>query len=113
MLQNLIENAIKYHGQEPPRVHISAEQKDDHWIFSVKDNGIGMASENREKIFKMFERLPGRGEYKGNGIGLAICKRVVESHCGEIWIDSELGKGSTFYFTIPLTSEIMLQKQNT
>jgi PAS domain S-box-containing protein len=99
LLQNLIGNSIKYHSQESPRVHISAKQKDGNWVFSVKDNGIGISSENREKIFDMFHCLS-RGKYKGTGIGLAICKKIVELHGGKIWVESKPRKGSVFYFTI-------------
>jgi PAS domain S-box-containing protein len=105
LLQNLIENAIKYHNQKPSKVHISAEQKDDHWIFSIKDNGIGIASENREIIFDMFHCL-NRGTYKGTGIGLATCKKIVELYGGKIWVESKLNTGSIFYFTMPITSAV-------
>ena len=105
LMQNLIENAIKFHSQEPPRVHISVEQKDENWIFSVKDNGIGIVSENRDQIFNMFECLHG-GEYKGTGMGLATCQRIVEIHGGRIWVESELGNGSIFYFTIPVRQDL-------
>jgi signal transduction histidine kinase len=104
LLQNLIGNAIKFHSQEPPRVHISVEQKGENWVFSVKDNGIGIASEDRDRIFNMFQCLH-RGEYKGTGIGLAVCKKIVGLHGGNIWVESQPGKGSIFYFTIPLTRE--------
>ncbi|MEN8263919.1 MAG: ATP-binding protein [Nitrospirota bacterium] len=104
LLQNLIGNAIKFHSQEPPRVHISVDQKGENWVFSIKDNGIGIASEDRDRIFSMFQSLH-RGEYKGTGIGLAVCKKIVELHGGNIWVESQPGKGSVFYFTIPLTRE--------
>jgi light-regulated signal transduction histidine kinase (bacteriophytochrome) len=104
LLQNLIGNAIKFHNQKPPRVHISVEQKGGNWVFSVKDNGIGIASEYRERIFEMFQRLH-RSEYQGTGIGLAACKKIVELHGGNIWVESQPGKGSIFYFTVPLTRE--------
>jgi PAS domain S-box-containing protein len=104
LLQNMIGNAIKFRGQELPRVHISVDQKGENWVFSVKDNGIGIASEDMERIFNMFHSLH-RGEYKGTGIGLAICKKIVELHGGNIWVESQPGKGSIFYFTIPRTRE--------
>jgi PAS domain S-box-containing protein len=100
LFQNLIGNAIKFRSQEPPRVHISVEQQGEDWVFSVKDNGIGIASENRVRIFNIYQRLK-RGEYEGAGIGLATCKKIVEIHGGRIWVESELVKGSVFYFTIP------------
>jgi PAS domain S-box-containing protein len=101
LLQNLIGNALKFHGPEPPRVHVSAALRDGSWLFSVRDNGIGIAPEHHQRIFLMFQRLHGRKEYRGTGAGLAICQRIVERHGGRIWVESSLGRGATFYFTLP------------
>ncbi len=104
LFQNLIGNAIKFHGQEPPCIHVSARQAGEMWIFAVKDNGIGIDPRFSERIFVLFQRLHDRSEYSGTGIGLAVCKRIVERHQGKIWVDSEPGQGATFYFTLPAQS---------
>ncbi|BAY83701.1 two-component hybrid histidine kinase [Calothrix parasitica NIES-267] len=104
LLQNLICNGIKFHSQgELPQIRISAQQKKDKWVFRVHDNGIGIEPEQFEAIFQMFQRLHSPQEYPGTGIGLATCKKIVEHHGGEIWVESELGKGTSFYFTIPVS----------
>jgi PAS domain S-box-containing protein len=100
LFQNLIGNAIRFHGEEPPRIHVSASSDNENWIFSVKDNGIGIDAAYFEKIFIIFQRLHPGSTYPGTGIGLAICKRIVNRHEGKIWVESEPGKGSVFYFTI-------------
>ncbi|MCX7877908.1 MAG: PAS domain S-box protein [Ignavibacteria bacterium] len=101
VFQNLISNAIKYKGEDPPLIEISAERKDSFWQFSVKDNGIGIEQWFSERIFIIFQKLHDPKKYPGSGIGLALCKRIIEKHGGKIWFESELGKGTTFYFTLP------------
>ncbi|MDM8535377.1 ATP-binding protein [Desulfobacterales bacterium HSG17] len=101
VFQNLISNSIKFRKQEPLFIHISAEKKEEDWLFSFQDNGIGIAPEFFDRIFAIFQRLHKRSEYPGTGIGLAICKKIIERHHGSIWVESQPGKGTTFYFTIP------------
>jgi PAS domain S-box-containing protein len=101
LMQNLVGNAIKFHGSERPMVQIKAKPGHRDWTFSVKDNGIGMNTEYSEKIFQMFQRLHNQDQYPGTGVGLAIAKKIVERHGGRIWVESEEGKGATFFFTIP------------
>ncbi len=100
LFQNLISNAIKYRSADVPRIHITAERRSSDWLFAVNDNGMGISPDYAENIFGVFKRLHGY-DIPGTGIGLAICKRIVEKHGGQIWVESELGKGSTFYFSLP------------
>jgi len=101
LLQNLIGNGLKYHGDEPAHVHVSAEHSGRQWTIAVRDNGIGIEAKHHEKIFEIFRRLHSEEKYPGTGIGLAICRRIVHRHSGRIWLESEPGKGSTFYFMMP------------
>jgi PAS domain S-box-containing protein len=106
LFQNLVANAIKYRRDEPPLVRITAEEAaaeaaEDGWVFSVADNGIGIDPKSHDRVFVMFQRLHSRSEYEGTGIGLAVCRRIVERHGGRIWVESEAGKGATFKFTLP------------
>ena len=101
LLQNLFSNAIKFRGKHRPEIHLSASREDGRWTFAVRDNGIGIEPQYHDRIFLIFQRLHSRNQYSGTGIGLAVCKKIVERHGGTIWIDSRLGEGSTFNFTIP------------
>ena len=105
LLQNLVGNAIKYRSDRPPMVRVGAEEVSGAWRFTVEDNGLGIAPRHQERVFAVFQRLHGRGKHEGTGIGLAIAQRIVERHEGEIGVESEEGKGSTFWFTLPLREE--------
>ncbi|MEG4588686.1 PAS domain S-box protein [Microcoleus sp. MOSTC5] len=102
LFQNLIGNAIKYRSSEAPMVRVSASRQGDSWVFSVQDNGIGIAEQYHPRIFQIFQRLHTQKQYSGTGIGLAICQRIVDRHGGRLWVESELNRGSTFYFSIPI-----------
>ena len=101
LMQNLISNAVKFHGPNRSEVHVSVKSGHQEWVFAVKDNGIGMNMQYSERIFRMFQRLNGGDKFPGTGIGLAITKNIVERHGGKIWVESQEGKGATFFFTIP------------
>lgn len=100
VFQNLIGNAIKFRGSEPPRISVQATRRDTRWMFAVKDNGIGIDMRYAERIFQMFQRLHEKGKYDGSGIGLAITKRIIDGHGGRVWIESAAGQGTTFFFTL-------------
>ncbi|MEH1959329.1 MAG: ATP-binding protein [Nostoc sp.] len=102
LFQNLIGNALKFHSEQPPQIHVGAQRIEDAWLFSVGDNGIGIDPQFSDRIFVIFQRLHTRDEYIGTGMGLAICKKIVECHRGRIWVESKHGEGATFYFTIPV-----------
>jgi len=102
LFQNLVGNALKFHGENPPVVRVSGRRVAHEWTISVEDNGIGIEPQYSERIFVAFQRLHTRAEYGGNGIGLAICKKIAERHGGRIWVESAVGKGSKFFFTIPV-----------
>jgi light-regulated signal transduction histidine kinase (bacteriophytochrome) len=101
LFQNLISNAVKYRSERKPEIHVGVTRERGQWVFSVQDNGIGIETKYLERIFVIFQRLHSRDKHPGTGIGLAICKKVVERHGGRIWAESEVGKGTTIYFTIP------------
>lgn len=101
LLRNLLNNALKFRGASAPQVHLSAREEGARWVVSVRDNGIGIAPEHLEKVFQIFQRLHSRAQYPGAGIGLALCRKIVERHGGRIWVESEPGRGTTFHFSIP------------
>ena len=101
VFQNLIGNSIRFRGAVAPAVHVSAQESDHEWLFRVADNGIGIDPQYSEQIFGLFRRLHTAQEYEGTGIGLTLCKKIVERHGGKIWVESQLGKGATFCFSIP------------
>lgn len=101
VFQNLIGNALKFRGEEPPRIHVSARREGGEWVFSVRDNGIGIDPRHAERIFVIFQRLHAREKYPGSGIGLSICQRILSRHGGKIWVEPALGRGATFRFTLP------------
>jgi PAS domain S-box-containing protein len=117
LFENLVGNAIKYHGVDPPRVHVSAKNLDSEWIFSVRDNGIGIDSQYFGRIFVMYQRLQGQKQISGSGMGLAVCKKIAERHSGRMWVESSLGKGSTFCVALPdgkeeISSDVLAKGQH-
>ena len=106
LLQNLIGNSIKFRDSETPQIHISARRTESEWMFSVRDNGIGFDPKFTERIFEIFQRLHSRTAYPGTGIGLAICKRIIQRHGGRVWVESQPGEGATFYFTLPIKEAV-------
>jgi light-regulated signal transduction histidine kinase (bacteriophytochrome) len=100
VFQNLLANAIKFRGARTPHIHINAEKAENGWHFAIRDNGIGIEPQYFERIFLVFQRLHTRSEYPGTGIGLSLCKKIIERHGGQIWIESQKNQGSTFHFTI-------------
>lgn len=101
LFQNLVGNALKFRGEQSPQIHVGVQEGPEEWVFSVRDNGIGIDPAHASKVFGLFERLHGPAEYPGTGLGLALCKKVVESRGGRIWLESEPGRGTTFFFTVP------------
>jgi chemotaxis family two-component system sensor kinase Cph1 len=115
VFQNLIGNAIKFRSERPPEIHVGAKKEADRWVFSVRDNGIGIEAQYFDRIFQIFQRLHSRKQYPGTGVGLAICKRIAERHGGAIWVESLPGHSSTFYFSLlefPAIKQLDLSYEN-
>ena len=111
LFQNLLVNSIKYRSEETPRIHVAATCGTGEWLFSVRDNGIGIEPQYAEKVFGIFKCLQPRAKGTGSGMGLAICRKIVSRHEGRIWVESELGKGATFYFTLPGPTQRLAGRQ--
>lgn len=110
VFQNLLGNAIKFHGDASPRVHVSAVRQDSSWVFAVRDNGIGIDPQHSARVFQIFERLHNAEQYPGTGVGLAIAQKIIERHGGNIWFESQIGSGATFYFSIPFQTALAMAK---
>ena len=110
LLQNLLSNAILYRGERPPKIHVDATRDGNRWEFAVEDNGIGIAPEYHQQVFEIFRRLHCRDKYPGTGIGLAVCKKIVQRHGGRIWVESQPGAGTTFRFTLQATTETQVDE---
>ena len=112
LFQNIISNSIKYNDKEHPTVEIGHTiGKEDEFVFYIKDNGIGIDMEFKDRVFEIFKRLHGKNEYEGTGVGLAICKKIVNQYGGRIWVESEVGEGATFYFTLPTIERMDASKK--
>lgn len=112
LLQNLISNGIKFRREDIPHIHIGAKRLSDKWLFSIRDNGIGIEAQYNDRIFIIFQRLHSRAEHPGTGIGLSICKKIIERHSGDLWVESQPNQGSVFYFTLPLIPKITIATGN-
>src|SRR5262249_6305457 len=105
VLRNLVANGIKFHDDQPPHIHVSATRRGPEWLFSVQDNGIGIPPPDHQRIFMVFQRLHHREPYPKPGVGLAVCKRIIERHGGNMWVESTPGQGATFFFTLPAAED--------
>jgi light-regulated signal transduction histidine kinase (bacteriophytochrome) len=112
VFQNLIGNAIKFRGSEPPSIHVWAERQESNWVFSIRDNGIGIDPQHSARVFQIFERLHGSDQYPGTGVGLAIAQKIIERHGGSIWFESQVRCGTTFHFSIPIQTVLKLAQTN-
>jgi two-component system, chemotaxis family, sensor kinase Cph1 len=112
LFENLIGNAIKYRGDNSPEIHISASSRKNAWVFSIEDNGIGIDSRYHIRIFDMFRRLHSASKYEGSGVGLAACRKIIQHHKGQIWVESQPGRGSTFYFSIPADGQTVSRESS-
>jgi light-regulated signal transduction histidine kinase (bacteriophytochrome) len=112
LFQNLISNGIKFRREDTPHIHIGVKRLADKWLFSIHDNGVGIEAQYTDRIFIIFQRLHSRAVHPGTGIGLSICKKIVERHGGNLWVESQPEQGSVFYFTLPLMPQITAEIGN-